>query len=76
MTVKLAVTRQQGMDVIAGVSSIENSVKKVTEKGESWSTLFDRLDALVGLGDQLAEVRSIKPNVNKRLDLKHYVLEA
>lgn len=71
VTVKLAVSRQQATNVIAGISSIEKPVKKIAEKGELWSTLFDRLDALVGLGDQLAEVRSIKPKVNKRLDLKH-----
>lgn len=71
LTLKLAISRRESAQVTSGVTasasvaddpkavqpSIDySSVEAIAKQGESWNALLARLDIMVNLGDQLAEV--------------------
>lgn len=57
LVVKLNITQPQSADITAQVAQMDTlTTQAITKQAEAWGTLLKRLETVVKLGDQLAEV--------------------
>lgn len=69
LAVKLNVSQPKGTDIAAHVTHIETATTEaITKQAETWGTLLKRLEIVVKLGDQLAEVSPcLYPDIRSNL---------